>query len=343
MISPYPIKLYKYLGSKRNKIPRHMGRLFYMSYEDALWDILKKKRIKKGSRILVPEFWCGDVEKNIRAHGYEIVHYPISKHLKVNVRDLISILRKDKPEIVIVFHPFGIRSNLFENTSWTKSLGKDSILIEDCVHKIVDPEKIIFLTERHLVIDSLRKVMPLQGSVVYGKKEFLDFKPDIINGSWLYSIKVVYYWAMMQMYLTLGQVGLAIKYMDTGYSLIGDSKDGAGGWTVFDCLHRFVDFSRVKKIKEKQVMLYEKTLLKKYRMIHNHEDRGELRSFPVILDLYKAKRLVFKAKSRGLVLKFELNDSIWSRSYKAVGLPLGLHLGDREVSEVAEIINEAIK
>lgn len=320
-----------------------MGRLFYMSYEDALWDILKKKRVKKGATILVPEFWCGDVEKNIKAHGYKIEHFPISKYFKVNVREFISIMSKKKPEVVIIFHPFGVTSNLFEDISWVKLLGKETILIEDCVHRIVDPKQIVFLSGKHLVIDSLRKVMPLQGSVVYGKKEFLDFKPDIINGSWLYSIKVVYYWAMMQAYLALEQVELAVKYMDKGYRLIGDSKDGAGGWTVFDYLHRFVDFIRVKKIKARQVRIYEKNLKNEYPLVHIFKDRGELRSFPIIMDLYEGKRLVFKAKKRGLILRFELNDSIWSQKYKVVGLPLGPHLHDKQISEVAAIIREAIR
>jgi hypothetical protein len=343
MISPNPVNLYKYLRLRINKIPNNIGRLFYMSYEDGLWDILRKKDVKKGSKILVPEFWCGDVEVNIKAHGYKVVHYPISTSLKVNVREFKSILKKIKPEVVIVFHPFGITSNLSEDTSWVKLLGDNTILIEDCVHRIVDPEKIVFLTGKHLVIDSLRKVIPLQGSVVYGKKEFLDFRPDLINGAWWYSVKVVFYWIMMQLCLSIGKVDNALVYMDKGYALIGDNWEGAGGWLIFNLLNRFIDFDRIRKIKERQVLYYEKNIPKKYRIAYGSKDRGELKGFPLFLNNWEGKKLLFYLKKNNVMTRFELIDSKWSRNDKAIGLPIGPHLKDKDIEFIGLMVKKNLE
>jgi hypothetical protein len=100
MISPQPIRLIKYLGFKRNKLPVNLRRLFYLSYEDALWDILKKKNIKPGSIILVPDFFCRDVETNIERHGYKIAGYKMASGLTINTADFKDKIKFYKPKNV---------------------------------------------------------------------------------------------------------------------------------------------------------------------------------------------------------------------------------------------------
>ncbi len=340
MKSPYPIQLYKYLRLKRSKVDSNSVRLFYMSFEDALWDILKKKNVKKGSVILVPEFWCGDVEGNIKAHGYKVEHFPVSIDFKTNVRQIISILNKINPKVLIIFHPFGISNELFEDLSWKKHLSKDAILVEDCVHRVVDPEKIKLLSNNHVIIDSLRKVLPLQGSVVYGNKGFLDFRPDLVNGSWFYSIKVVWFWARMQLYLNIGNVRKAIAYMQKGYDLIGDHPEGAGGWPIFDILQRHIDFRKIKAINEKQVNFYDRHLSGLKKPKYRKSDKGELRSYPLIFGTIEARKLLDFAEQRDLFLRCELDDCRWSRKRKAIGLPLAPHLNEKDLIQVCNILRE---
>ena len=101
-MSQKPIQLWKYLKLKRNKLPKNIGRLFYLSWEDALWDILAKKNVKKNSIVLVPEFFCGDVEDNIRAHGYKIAFYPVSSKLITTNKQLAESILRYKPTVLII-------------------------------------------------------------------------------------------------------------------------------------------------------------------------------------------------------------------------------------------------
>ena len=58
MISMKPIFLWKYLKLKKNTLPDNIRRLFYLSWEDALWDILEKKNIKKNIKKLTKKTLC---------------------------------------------------------------------------------------------------------------------------------------------------------------------------------------------------------------------------------------------------------------------------------------------
>ena len=271
MIPLKPIFLWKYLKFKRNIIPKNVGRLFYLSYEDALWDILDKRNVKKGSIILVPEFFCGDVENNIRKHGYKVSYYPVSKHLKTSSRQLSIAINKYHPTVLVIFHALGITNSLFENPIWLKDLSGKTILIEDCVHKIVNPQKIKFIKKNHFIIDSLRKVIPLQGSVVYTQKNELNFTEPTIFQSWKYATVVTFWWMIMQMLWNLTHFTRktdlsnwfsikANQVMKIGYDLIGDSILPARGFFVFNFLQQFIDFKKIEQIKMKQIEFYEETL-----------------------------------------------------------------------------------
>jgi hypothetical protein len=314
-----------------------------MSFEDALWDILKKKRMKKGSVILLPEYWCGDVQNNITSHGYKYVHYHVTDDFKVNVREIISKIRKINPAVVLVFHPFGITTSLMNDTTWVKYLPENTILIEDCVHRLVDPKDIKIVTKNHLIMDSLRKVIPLQGSNVYGNKEFLDFKPDIINASFFYSLGVVVLWALMQFFLNIGLIKLGERIMKIGYDLIGDSIEGAGGWYIFDYFQKYIDYEKVKKIKTMQVLVYEKELKKYQRRLYSPSDRGQLKSYPMTLSSERGERILKYLRSHGLMTKFELDDSAWSAKQKVIGLPLGVHLKKKDITWIVNIIKKGFE
>lgn len=342
MISPYPIHLHRYLKKKKNQFPSNLGKLFYMSFEDALWDILKKKKVKKGSVILLPEFWCGDVQNNIVSHGYKYVHYHTTDDFKVNVSEIITKLKKIKPSVLLIFHPFGITNNLIQDTSWLKNLSQKTILIEDCVHRLVDPSDIRLLTKNHLVMDSLRKAIPLQGSNVYGNREFFDFRPDLINGSFFYSVGVVFLWAVMQIFLNLGMVKAGHKIMQIGYDLIGDSTDGAGGWSVFDYFQQFVDYDKVKEVKTMQIKFYEKELGRFQKRLYAPHDRALMKSYPMVFPKKKGERLMEYLKIYGLMTKFELDDSAWSSRMKVIGLPVGLHLKTNDIRYIINIVKKGL-
>ena len=332
MISTKPIYLYKYLGLKRNKIPEVIRRLFYLSWEDALWDILDKKNVKKESVVLVPEFFCGDVEENIRNHGYKIKYYPVTKKLTTNSKQLLIIIKKVKPSVLIIFHSVGIKNKLLDISDWLKKIDKNLILIEDCVHRVIDPNRLKFLKRNHFIIDSLRKVVPLQGSVVYAQKNDINFFEPPMLQSFIYATSVTLLWLVMNIFWSLTQIFNQVKlsiclsncsnyFMKVGYNLIGDSKKPARGFFLFNFLQQYLDIRKIKLVKRKQVEFYEKKL--KFlprsffqKVYYDNNDKGELIAYPLILPIKIAHKIKRKIEGEGLLLDFELNDSKWSKNKK---------------------------
>lgn len=355
MLSLKPIYLHKYLDSSPRYPPKGIQRQFYLSYEDALWHILTQKRVAKGSVILVPEFFCGDVEDNIQNHGYCIQHYHVSKLLITSEAELIKMIRQYHPSVVVIFHAIGISNKLLSSTNWINNLAPDSIIIEDSVHRIIDPPTISLKHPNHLVIDSLRKVMPLQGSVVYGSTKFLDFPEPPLTQEFLYRLQVTMLWVLMN-FLWFGAQSVANTrlsvvfakaanhVMGQGYALIGDRVLPAKGTPLFNYLHRFVNPRKIATIKDRQVRFYEQQLRSLDPDIftvpfYRRSQRGLLLAYPLILNIRHATKVLDYLHQHGLMLRFELDDSVWSRHHKVIYLPLGPHLSFANLHNIARIIS----
>lgn len=341
MISPQPISLVKYLGKKRSITPPHIKRLFYLSFEDAFWDILSKKHVAKNSRILIPNFYCKDVETNIKAHGYKISHYSINCNLKVNILEFKKKILDVKPSVVIIFHPVGITSNLILNRNWIKQLDPNVILIEDCVHKTLDPKGIHIYKKNHFLINSLRKVVPLQGTSLYGRIKDLDFDSPPYYQSLFYSLKVNILWCIMVLFWKTGKLIDAEKFMLKGYDLIGDKILPAKGSILFKHLENFIDYAKIKKIKIKQSKIYQNNLGQIKSPPISTFDFGNLRGWPIILPINKADRILKRIRDQKLLLRFELNDCDWSKNQKIIYLPLGPYLKSKDIRKISTIVKNA--
>jgi hypothetical protein len=339
MLSPQPIQLVKYLCLKRNKVPSSIKRLFYLSFEDALWDILKKKNVKTGSVILLPDFYCTDVEINIKNHKYGIIHYQIKQDLSANLPDFESKIKIYKPDVIVIFHPDGITSNLMQERNWMNQISNQTIVIEDCVHRIINPRKIKIHKKNHFIINSLRKVAPFQGSSVYGRKEDLKFGSPPLRQSLFYSVKVHFLWLAMNICYNLEKSELAEKLMIRGYDLIGDSFKPARGFFIFERLEEYLDIVKIEKIKEGQIEFYEENL--KFPIVHPAVDRGKLRGYPLILKKEIADEVLKNIRAKGLTLRFELNDCEWSQKQKIIYLPIGPYLKKSELSKICGIVNSS--
>lgn len=363
MLSLKPIYLWNYLGTKFHSIPSGIKRQFYLSYEDAIWHILSQKHIKKGSIILVPEFFCGDVEENIKSHGYQVRHYRVSKYLIASQTDFVHQLKRHHPTVVIIFHSVGISNHLLSHPLWTKHLSPDTIIIEDSVHRLIDSEKVLLIHPNHLIIDSLRKVTCLQGSVVYGNHDYLDFNEPGILQSIRYRHKVTTLWLLMNMFWLSSQITHGTKVSSSlaktanylmlrGYQLIGDSQLPARGSIIFSLIQRFVDPTKIEFIKSDQVQYYESQLSNLPKSIfsvptYQSTDRSHLIAYPLVITPKFANKTVKTINNKGLMLRLELNDSVWSQRNKIIYLPLGPHLSsvdlDRVVTIIKSITNTSIR
>lgn len=354
MYSLQPTFWWRYLRWQSVSVPVNLRRLFYLSWEDALWDILVKKNVDSGSTILVPEFFCGDVEQNMRDHGYKVAYYPVSAQLTTTDKQLTSAITKHQPAVVVILHAVGITNALWQNLAWTSKLKPETIVIEDSVHRIVDPARIKLRSPNHLVIDSLRKVVPLQGCQVYGTAQALPFAPPPLWQSAVYAAQVTLWWLVMDGLWSMTQLvagtRLAVQLarvsesaMLAGYDVIGDQPLSAAGWPVFSFLSRHINTPRIEHAKQKQVELYE-SLLQNFpqeigsALPYEPDDRGLLRHWPLRLELATAPQFLARLREQGLMVRFELNDSVWSRSHKIIYLPLGLHLAPSHIEHICQLV-----
>ncbi len=325
---------------------------FFLSFEDALWQIIRQQQILPNSVVLIPEFFCFDVVKNIEAHGLKCLTYQVDQYLQVDQNDFFAKLKKARPAIVIVFHAVGISNSLLQNTAWLKFLPAKSLLIEDCVHRLLDPSKIKILDQRHYLIDSLRKVAPLQGSRVFSQEKI---KPTTLAdrlATLMYRSRVLFWWLIMQLallwnYYSKNPKGnqLATQAMEKGYDIIGDHKRPSPNFWLFNQLSHHLNYEKIKKCKQEQADLYNARLepiLNKstslFLIPFTLSDRSQLRGFPLGIKIDEAEKFMNFCQQNQLHLRLELNDSPWSLRQKIVYLPMGPHVKNAEIEKICDLI-----
>lgn len=325
---------------------------FFLSFEDALWQIIRQQQISPNSVVLIPEFFCFDVVKNIEAHGLKCLTYQVDQYLRVVKDDFLAKLKKTQPTIVIVFHAVGISNSLMQNTDWFQFLPAKSLLIEDCVHRLLEQSKIKILDQRHYLIDSLRKVAPLQGSRVFSQEKI---KPPALAdrlATLIYRSRVLFWWLIMQLallwnYYSKNPKGnqLATQAMEKGYDIIGDHKRPSPNFWLFNRLSQHLDYEKIEKCKQEQADLYSmhlKHILNKsaslFQIPFTLADRSKLRGFPIGIKIAEAKKFLSFCQQNQLHLRLELNDSPWALKQKIVYLPMGPHVGNAEVEKICDLI-----
>lgn len=356
-IQPPFISLYfTNIFKPKNKSDVNYHETFFLSWEDALWQLLKNHRVPKGSKVLIPSYYCWDVVKNMQAHGLEYVSYEINKDLQPNSDHFLLQLKKYQPSVVIILHSVGIENNLFKNIKWLDSFAENTILIEDSVHRVIDPKELKFISQNHFIIDSLRKVVPIQVSRVFSQRRVAGSTFNNSFKTTFYRIKVLFWWATMQLFLIIvyksrskliqrcGNL-LAEKAMKIGYEIIGDHSDSSPAPKLMQFLSNNLNIELIQKTKVKQTELYEKLLAEVFggsgffKIPFNDSDKKQLRGFPLGIELNIADNLLTHLRTSNIFLLFELNDSPWSTKQKIIYLPMGLHVSNKNIQYITETIN----
>jgi hypothetical protein len=258
---------------------------------------------------------------------------------------------KSVPRVVVIFHAVGIHNRLLDKSIWIKYIRPETIIIEDSAHLLINPERIRIIKKNHFIIDSLRKVVPLQGSNVFGNVKDLNFSAPPIFQSFHYSLRVIFLWLEMIFFWNLSNLfaknnlsnffaETAEKLMTKGYDLIGDNKLSARGFFIFGFIQQFIDYKKIGKIKKRQIEVYEEKLgdIIPVNINYSDKDRSEMRGWPIVLPINRAKTVLKFLRKNGLKIRFELNDSIWSRKQKIIYLPLGPHLNTLKVLSISDLV-----
>lgn len=359
MYTIQPTRLHKYLGLQPQKLQTQYQRTFFASWEDALWEVLQQKSIQSGT-VLVPDFFCLDVVANMRAHGLKTVYYRLDKNLQPVLSDFIQKLRAANPAIVVLFHAVGIGNTLLETfDTWKRLLPSNTIVLEDCVHRVLSLPEVTLRHPNHVVIDSLRKVVPLMGAQCITHQSFGLQTTTPTATTKHYGHKVVLLWLRFQYYLYRAAHcrsraeankwnAQAEAAMLAGYDVIGDNYQGAAGSVVFSWLSRYLAISAIRAAKIWQVAAYQNALSERiqntpwvrsvpFRQPH------ELRGYPLVVANAVAKDFLHSLRSKGLLIRYELLDCPWSERQKIMYLPLGPHLSPADITWMCTTVSSALR
>jgi len=351
MIDHYQPSIIPFFGSKSSTPNPLVKRYFYWSWEDGLWDLLRGKQIKKGSTILVPDFYCSDVIDNMRLHGYTVVLYKLNQYFQVKKQTLLNSIRRNHPSVVIIFHACGIKSTIMTKPTWMKKLGKNILVIEDCVQQLLSPPLVKPTQDNHFFMDSLRKVSPFYGSFLYGTKKGLHFQQTKRMWS-LYSALALLLYSIFRFCLVVAHLtnqpkiaAFSHKYiLKTHDNLIGNSMASHRGLSLIAWLTQWMNIEKLERVKREQVKLYEKMLASVwgralfYRVKMKRSDYKHLHVYPVGLRQKAGTELLAYLWSKNIVVWPKFTDSAWAKKRDVLFFPLGFHINKKNIKLIAKTL-----
>ena len=350
MISYYPPCLLPFLQRKAWRFHTPSPRL-YLSWEDALWEIVPALRLRPDCTILLPDFYCLDVTHNIEAHGYRVAAYPLDTNFQIKDELLLTHVRRHHPSILILFHAVGITNHQTQSRRFFAALPQSCFVLEDAVHRLLDPQTVKLHNPRHFILDSLRKNVPLPGSFCYSDPVIGAQLPDPSGRDWRYR------WGTLWLYIwyrLLLQAGYYLHNPDLVRrahhhalrrhdDLVGDAHYGHPGWPWIPLLYRHVDFAKTAACKARQVATYLAALKPALATTTTCTfprlapgDWGHLHAFPLVVTLPAAKSLGKSLDLLNIWAKFP--DAPWSQSRRVFFLPLGFHLTPTDQVEIIAAI-----
>ncbi len=356
MLTYYQTFLLPFLRTSRYTLPRDIARAYFISFEDALWNLLTGRGLPKKSVILVPDFYCMDVVENIKQHGYTPVFYPLDNHFQIKKTDFEKLRKKYSPAVIIFFHACGIQQKILNNYEYIQRLAQHTLIIEDAVQRLVNPEKIRILHPNHVIIDSLRKTSPLHGSFIYGNAGTIISIPHPIKPEYVYQLKTTILFVFFRLVFITGVLlksNSIIRYahkviLQAHDDTIGDSIVGHNGVWYVPLIHSYFNFPLVESLKKKQVIQYSHLLkdINKYNRhiyaIHIPEkDYSLLHVFPVgyhIRNTFTENTINSCLHRAGYPVWTKFPDCPWSKKRAVLFLPLGFHVEYNEIKDICSVI-----
>jgi hypothetical protein len=259
--------------------------------------------------------------------------------------------------VVIIFHACGITSDLVIDRTWLPDLPSASLLIEDSVHRLVNPAGIKFLTDNHFIIDSLRKVSPLPGSRMFVKSPEV-FCPNQVNPFLsAYSMKAAFLYFVFRLLQTFGFIfnssvllGFAHEHLLRVHDdLVGDSPLPHGGFLINKFLSKYFNHSRIEGLKRTQTGWYRKYFQRVFKSDQFYpvsippSDYGFLHVYPLGFNHPPSQNLITYLHSKNIPVWFKFTDSPWSQKRGVLFLPLGFHVSETQVRFLAGTLLDFIQ
>jgi len=349
MLNYYQPWLLPFLQRQPASVPKTLTMLYYHSFEDGLWDLINHKFPPgKKLHLLVPDFYCSDVLDNLILRGHKYTYYPLDSDFQISVSKFKKFLWLFRPDIVIIFHACGLTSNLVIDTSWVKDLPNNAVIIEDSVHRLVDPGSVRLFHPRQVVIDSLRKVSPFPGSRLFASSDFINY-PAPSNHLSLYQIRSFFYYFIFRLVLKISFLinssSLAVfaheKLLRIHDEIIGDSFVPRAGLSVFLPFINRINYKKIAGLKSSQIQYYQSRLSPLYKnplffkVSVPKNDYPQMHVFPLGLTSLHPETIVSRLHSLRIPVWAKFTDTPWSSSRSVLFLPLGFHVSPKEIQRLS--------
>lgn len=361
MLTYYQPFLLPFLHAKKYILPKNVFRKFYISFEDALWNLLKSQNIATGSVIFIPDFYCMDVVQNIQNHGFIPVLYPLNDHFQIAKKHIDYLRKVHKPTVIILFHACGIQNKLLNDAVYIRKLADKILVIEDAVQRLVNPEHVRLYHPNHVIIDSLRKTSPLHGSFIYGSEQLVhNLDVQIPDPEFIYQHITFILFILFRLIFLIGVIFKSNALVRCAHmyilkkhdDYIGDSRYGHNGPWYVPYIHQYICFSRIERRKQLQSIRYAGRITKIHRMLTLYTIRiykqnyPYLHVFPVgfkINNKYSHESINEYLSNLGIPVWTKFPDCPWSKTRAVLFLPLGFHVGYNEINSVCRSIERMDK
>jgi len=349
-----PFRFFPYLGTKKLVWPKGIETLYYLSFEDALWDLLPRLGYKRNSVIFVPRFYCKDVAENMRNHGYTVVVYPQNDDYSYNVKEIMTLVEEYSPDVFVEFQIAGMRSTLLSEIE--RKLSLRTLIVSDRVHEFVYPHMDYFPhSDRHLIISSYRKVSAFNGSLAVFTRNYRKGSNKLPLA---YTLHVLWLWSLFMIFTkasyllsSIKLAKIADKTLAKHNDLIGDSLVSAPLPMFFAKIYSYFAIEKIFEVKMSQYRRYLDALsaeFEKYSWLDELStieeiNYGRVRGFPIFIREGKVVDFLASAEKMGLLLFTQLDDLMdKGQKFRLVLLPLGPHLSDSALKNIIKRVKKAL-
>lgn len=96
---------------------------------------------KKTEIVLMPSYCCDSMVDPFIFRGWKVIYYPINSDFSIDVNYLQSLIKKMKPDVILIMNFFGI-SNTINVVNIIKQDNPELQIIEDITHILFDLDKL---------------------------------------------------------------------------------------------------------------------------------------------------------------------------------------------------------
>jgi dTDP-4-amino-4,6-dideoxygalactose transaminase len=159
----------------------------FASGREALVALARALGLPLGTRVLLPALVPEGIIAPFLKTGCHVLFYPLDENLDPQYPAIDELLRRERPELAVFIHYFGLRKDVIRFTGLCHQCG--TMVVEDMAH-ILRSKAADMNSEADFVLHSLTKMLPVpDGAVLEMKPKYatlqLQFRRDLRHSIYL--------------------------------------------------------------------------------------------------------------------------------------------------------------